>query len=50
VSIGIAFYPDDGRDAVALTEHAEEQMFAARASGVPVSDGAPEPVGGGFGA
>lgn len=50
VSIGLAFYPDDGRDAVALTEHAEEQMFAARASGIPVADGTPEPVGGGFSA
>jgi GGDEF domain-containing protein len=50
VSIGLAFYPDDGRDAVSLTEYAEEQMFSARASGVPVADGTPEPVGGGFSA
>ena len=29
--------PEDGRDAGALTEHAEEQMFAARAAGVAVA-------------
>lgn len=42
VSVGVAVYPDDGRDAVTLAERAEEQMFAARAAGVPVADDGPE--------
>jgi GGDEF domain-containing protein len=36
-SVGVTMYPRDGRDATALTERAEEQMFAARAAGVPVA-------------
>lgn len=49
VSIGMSIYPEDGHDAVALTENAEEQMFAARATGRPVAEAPPrEPVGGGF--
>lgn len=35
-SIGISYFPDDGRDADRLIEVAEEQMFAARAAGVRV--------------
>jgi GGDEF domain-containing protein len=46
-SIGIAIYPEDGRDATALTAQAEEGMYAARASGTrvnggPETDGPPE--------
>lgn len=33
VSVGVAVFPDDGREARALTDHAEERMFAARATG-----------------
>ncbi len=36
-SIGIALFPDDGRDAAALTGHAEEATLAARAAGVRVA-------------
>jgi diguanylate cyclase (GGDEF)-like protein len=43
-SIGIAVYPDDGRDATALTAQAEEGMFAARATGARVAGGT-EPEG-----
>jgi diguanylate cyclase (GGDEF)-like protein len=43
-SVGIAIYPDDGREAVPLTAQAEERMYAARASGMRVGDG-PEPEG-----
>ena len=35
-SVGLAVYPEDGADAGGLTAHAEEQMYAARASGVAV--------------
>jgi len=38
-SVGIAVYPHDGRDAQALIEHAEEEMFAARAAGLRVAQG-----------
>jgi GGDEF domain-containing protein len=34
VSVGFAVWPDDGEDARELAEHAEQRMFAARASGV----------------
>ena len=44
VSVGIAVYPDDGRDAAALTGQAEEGMYAARAVGTRVGGG-PEPDG-----
>ena len=43
-SVGIAIYPDDGREAAGLTAHAEEGMFAARAAGTRVGGG-PEPDG-----
>ena len=43
-SIGIAVYPDDAREAAALTAQAEEGMYAARAAGVRVVGG-PEPEG-----
>ena len=43
-SVGIAVYPDDGRDAAALTGQAEEGMYAARAVGTRVGGG-PEPDG-----
>lgn len=36
VSIGLAVHPDDGLDAGALSAHAEEDMLAARAAGLPV--------------
>jgi GGDEF domain-containing protein len=36
-SIGIALFPGDGRDAAALTGHAEETALAARAAGVRVA-------------
>jgi GGDEF domain-containing protein len=36
VSIGIAAAPADGTDADALAAHADEALFAARATGVPV--------------
>ena len=36
-SVGVSMYPRDGRDAGALAEQAEEQMFAARAAGVAVA-------------
>jgi len=36
-SVGVSMYPRDGRDAGVLAEHAEEQMFAARAAGVAVA-------------
>jgi diguanylate cyclase (GGDEF)-like protein len=38
-SVGIAVYPDDGRDAAALTAQAEEGVFAARAAGKRVGGG-----------
>jgi GGDEF domain-containing protein len=38
-SIGLALYPDDGRDAAALTGQAEEAVLAARAAGVRVAGG-----------
>ncbi|HEV7362916.1 MAG TPA: diguanylate cyclase [Solirubrobacteraceae bacterium] len=44
VSVGIAVYPDDGREAAVLTGQAEEGMYAARAAGTRV-DGGPEPDG-----
>jgi diguanylate cyclase (GGDEF)-like protein len=44
VSVGIAVYPDDGREAAALTGQAEEGMYAARAAGTRV-EGGPEPDG-----
>ncbi len=37
-SIGVAVFPQDGRDPLALTDQAEERMFAARAAGVAVAD------------
>ncbi len=43
-SVGIAIYPDDGREAAALTAQAEEGMYAARAAGTRVGGG-PEPEG-----
>jgi diguanylate cyclase (GGDEF)-like protein len=43
-SVGIAIYPDDGREAAGLTAHAEEGVFAARAAGTRVGGG-PEPEG-----
>jgi diguanylate cyclase (GGDEF)-like protein len=43
-SVGIAVYPDDGREAAALTGQAEEGMYAARAGGTRVGGG-PEPEG-----
>jgi diguanylate cyclase (GGDEF)-like protein len=39
VSVGIAVYPDDGREAAALTGQAEEGMYAARAAGTRVGGG-----------
>jgi GGDEF domain-containing protein len=36
-SVGIALYPDDGRDTESLTGQAEESALAARAAGVRVS-------------
>ncbi|MDX6672203.1 MAG: hypothetical protein QOI91_2566 [Solirubrobacteraceae bacterium] len=39
-SIGLALYPDDGRDATALTGQAEDSVLAARAAGVRVAGGA----------
>lgn len=36
VSIGVAVHPDDGLDAGALSAHAEEDLLAARAAGLPV--------------
>jgi diguanylate cyclase (GGDEF)-like protein len=44
VSIGIAVYPDDGREAEMLTGQAEEGMYSARAAGTRVGGG-PEPEG-----
>ena len=38
-SVGIAVYPDDGREAAALTAQAEEGMYAARAAGTRVEAG-----------
>jgi GGDEF domain-containing protein len=43
-SVGIAIYPDDGREASTLTGQAEERMFAARAAGTRVGGG-PDPEG-----
>jgi diguanylate cyclase (GGDEF)-like protein len=43
-SIGIAVYPDDGREAATLTAQAEEGMYTARAAGTRVGGG-PEPEG-----
>jgi GGDEF domain-containing protein len=37
VSIGVAVWPHDGRDAEALLAHADEGVFAARAAGVRVA-------------
>ena len=37
VSIGVAVWPQDGRDAEALLGHADEGVFAARAAGVRVA-------------
>jgi GGDEF domain-containing protein len=37
VSIGVAACPDDGQDADALAEHADQAVFAARAAGTPVA-------------
>jgi hypothetical protein len=36
VAVGVAVAPDDGNDAPSLAAHADEQLFAARAAGVPV--------------
>lgn len=36
ISVGIAAAPADGTDVEALTAHADEALFAARAAGVPV--------------
>ena len=36
LSVGVAVFPEDGRDGAALAGVAEEAMFAARAAGVPV--------------
>jgi diguanylate cyclase (GGDEF)-like protein len=44
VSVGIAVYPDDGRESAALTGQAEEGMYVARAAGTRVGGG-PEPEG-----
>jgi GGDEF domain-containing protein len=41
-SVGIAVYPDDGREAASLTGQAEEGMYTARAGGRRVGGG-PEP-------
>ena len=41
-SVGIAIYPDDGREAPVLTAQAEEGMYAARAAGTRVGGG-PDP-------
>ena len=43
-SVGIAIYPDDGREAAALTAQAEEGVFAARSAGTRVGGGV-EPEG-----
>lgn len=40
-SVGIAVFPEDGRDADAMASSAEESLFAARASGLPVAGGVP---------
>jgi len=49
VAIGIASSPEDGTDAAELAERAEEELYAARASGVCVlpaaAAGAPAPGG-----
>jgi GGDEF domain-containing protein len=48
-SVGLAVYPEDGIDAASLTDHAEEQMYAARASGISVAGRDPdEPFRGGL--
>ncbi|UTI66449.1 GGDEF domain-containing protein [Paraconexibacter antarcticus] len=36
-SIGVAVFPDDGADADALLEHADQGVFTARALGVPIA-------------
>lgn len=36
-SIGVAVFPDDGGDADALLEHADQGVFTARALGVPIA-------------
>jgi len=38
-SVGVALYPDDGRDTASLTGQAEESALAARAAGVRVVGG-----------
>jgi GGDEF domain-containing protein len=43
-SVGVAMYPDDGREAEELTAQAEEGMFAARAAGVRVAAHPDEPA------
>lgn len=48
-SVGLAVYPEEGLDAASLADHAEEQMYAARASGTSMTGGDPdEPFGGGL--
>jgi GGDEF domain-containing protein len=36
-SIGVAVFPDDGADADALLEHADQGVVTARALGVPIA-------------
>ncbi len=43
VSVGLAVYREDGRDATTLLEAAEEAKFAAASRGVPVVPEAPRP-------
>jgi len=48
-TIGFAVYGEDGQDAAALIERAEEAMLAASAAGVPIGEApsGPAPEGGG---
>lgn len=49
-TIGFAVYGEDGEDAVALIERAEEAMLAASAAGAPIGEAPPAgPDGGGAG-
>ncbi len=46
-TIGFAVYGEDGQDAAALIERAEEAMLAASAAGVQIGEAPPAPDGGG---
>jgi len=50
ISVGVAIFPEDGIDAEALIDRAEEDMFATRAAGAPFGgDGGEDPAASPFG-